>query len=1667
MATPEHQYLAFGIPSLDRLLGTREGDPSGGSRPGLNLTPQARDADDPGRGSAPGAADGLIDASVCIIGPDGTGKSIFALHLASEHWRKCAEWRAALPKADDHVAPKIIYASSDLSLSMARTMWTSFWLGRPFSRRGRIPFESGLRADRGPGWLRPEDTTPNPREAVELNDRDVIRLKRYRPSGKQELARFLQSDGHLRLTKKDKPTDGDKEIAFIDLESDTSGDDWSFLNKMLHALPQPNPGDPLHLLVIDAIEGLETLVGRRDAFGEEQDRRARVANLVRAAAGKCHLVLVVEEPKRDERLPEVFVADVVVRLRATMDGDYSRRTVEVEKVRGQKHTRGQHDFRMRGASSDRPPDDAEAYPIDTPAVGWRRSKDEFEFMSYVLVFPSLHQVARERGPAPADAGGRRNGPFAMFGIYHLDTMLGSPAHPWSGRAPDPGADERGLPAGSVTTVIGREATHKSQLARSFLAMAFRTRYESADSPARSKVNLGDPLLGQGVAVLLTTAHLGHDRVRRLIKGHLIPETYASAAAETPRSTERAGPSHDDGLDERLIVRYLEPHHLTAAILLHTVQQLITEAKRRLEQSRADWVRRAWGRLPSPWGLVARPPLGGGERDSELGERIAGLPSSPWAFVARSPLASPLADYRVRFVIDDWAILLSTFPEVRDNPKFLPALIRYLKAEGVSTLILANHQGNPTEELKDGLDPHFQELRSHSDHCLHTWQVSFFDERRVAITLLPQPQPGVSQQVRELRPARLSEMRGLRHPLRATDLPPGFHPLLRRAEEQRLYHDEHLTVDPHFELYSGLERGTPGFIPLRVYLYAEKEDIPAFQGYLSEIKNLFAQVFGHREPQTVLSPQYGVTYDALREYSYLQSETRLDHTLVLQVDEFWAESRSELLRLEEYLNARTVDYDDRPVLGEDPFGLFQLSDDTKRRRAVRELFLRDPERAPGPPNERRAFHGPLRRRDFFDPTGYSVEQTQQRYPVMKIPYTWDFGFLICDAIAWEKHEDVLDHRTERVVQSTGNNLKVYGSHLTPADRDRARNQGSFCQPTRIAEIWDRVLKIEVPHDLTEAQKKKRSVEYEKDVHGGVAEKLFAPSSRPVTGPGAPAAHGAATGASPPPAEKPSLPDRPKAFQLQVLRRTPAPVKEPNNQNPIDEPLYTTSHVFGVPRQKEEVMTAAGAKDPAANAAPTGDAEPARNPVEPLTWREFLGACATIARESNYKQLPFDIDMMAVESLSCLVFEVWMSELYESVEKVAKTKLALYTGDTPGDPLPPGTEVITAEEWKELRELVDAMTDGNRTTNRYWPRYERDEWTAHCLSRLLDTHVTDPDPDKQKTNRAIAAVFRRALYRTFVLLGEVINIDQLSDPNLNLKPRVSSPQAVASRHWYSTATASMAATDCRGRVVAGLPGNFSARGDWFLAIARGSRSPRLGERAIDILCSKRGNVTRLQHGLGLPVRDLQGYIPDGQPGAPPHEQHRIEYWTSLPYAENNGTRHNIHYRELRALGASDWHPGTEPRDGSASQTPPGAVPPRDKSYADRIGRQDFHWFWRSSLESYDGQSRIWQRWLCHVMRHWRTEWRPRPAAPRPARPQEQKKYPEYVIDLVPEAERGQPWWDGFREYDHYRRVEMHPATTRCCYVDEATDRHTRFDRMVDGLIETLGRANLQQSDWESGS
>jgi hypothetical protein len=128
---------------------------------------------------------------------------------------------------------------------------------------------------------------------------------------------------------------------------------------------------------------------------------------------------------------------------------------------------------------------------------------------------------------------------------------------------------------------------------------------------------------------------------------------------------------------------------------------------------------------------------------------------------------------------------------------------------------------------------------------------------------------------------------------------------------------------------------------------------------------------------------------------------------------------------------------------------------------------------------------------------------------------------------------------------------------------------------------------------------------------------------------------------------------------------------------------------------------------------------------------------------------------------------------------------------------------------------------------------------------------------------------------------------------------------------------------------LPGYYSVRGDWFLAVAKGSRSPRLGMRALDLLSSQRANARRLELGLGLPVRPISATNRPNDDMSP----------TAISIFRRDG-RKFLTYCELKKLLAA-------PDDG-------------------------FYWIFRSKLRSYSKHSRVWGKWLSYLLSHW-SSWR----------------------------------------------------------------------------------------------
>jgi len=433
--------LRFGISSLDELFGVPAEKSGENIVPGiyLRLPDEARSTDDENKG--------FITTSVCIIGPTGTGKSIFGLHMASTYLADCKaenEARATSKrKRIAHNLPTVLYVSTDLSYKMAARAWDNFALNYPLSRHE--PFVRRLNKNK---------QVELPLPLVECNPTTLA----------ADFELIERETGH---------------VIFVDMAAYTAGDDWGFLHKLLSLLPVPNEGDPNHLIVIDAIEGFEALAGEVNAFGEKSTRRSRIAQVMRLLSGKCHVLLVLEQGKGSdyhETLAEEFVVDTLIRLNSVSTRNYERRVLKVEKCRGQSHIRGQHHYSIRSGKGSTTghqenQDDPKLLPLK------RTKHDHDASQSYVQVFHSVHRISRKIMEDKLKQQERSAKPhashYAAFGIKYLDNMLGGRVEVTDqGKKKGFRYDTRGLPCGSTTALIGDSLTQKSTLGKAFLSRCF-------------------------------------------------------------------------------------------------------------------------------------------------------------------------------------------------------------------------------------------------------------------------------------------------------------------------------------------------------------------------------------------------------------------------------------------------------------------------------------------------------------------------------------------------------------------------------------------------------------------------------------------------------------------------------------------------------------------------------------------------------------------------------------------------------------------------------------------------------------------------------------------------------------------------------------------------------------------------------------------------------------------------------------------------------------------------------------------------------------------------------------------------------------------------------------------------------------------------------------------
>jgi len=1010
------EVLRFGISSLDELFGVPSETSKRGLPPGIYLPPAEDGNPVSEKFQAAGKHKGIPTTSVCIVGPTGTGKSIFALHMASKYLADCrAEEKRAKQSGKDISLPTVLYVSTDLSHNMAQRAWTNFALDRPSQRRE--PFFS------------PSST--------ERNQEIEILLKDCHPIGLAE---------QFDITETEKSN-----VIFLDMAGYTAGDDWGFLHKILSLLSVPKEKDPRHLVVIDAIEGFEALAGKLNAFGETSTRRSRIAQVMRLISGKCHALLIVEQGKGGTRgvtLDEEFVADTVIRLDSVSTRNYERRVLKVEKCRGQSHIRGLHHYSIRsgqGSSTGEQmnPDDPKLPAFSPPAKpsqplnpigGTQTSRDnkaddavekaestDNRTQSYVQVFHSVHRISRrimeDETKKPESPMSRHGSRYAAFGIKYLDNMLGGKME-FTKRASAMELttrqsaikfdyDTRGLPCGSTTALIGDSLTQKSTLGKAFLSRcfySFDTRLRDIWrrlSMVSSDRNIADDLWQHITRKVSLTSAFPPDissTSRELLNlGQIaqLIQKLESVVGKHSIVSSAAKVTHSEDLFHLLthLATWMLDYRGGVAVMLATlntdVDLLASDFIRWLH---SDAELRAREREMPGYREALRNYIKRGTVCRRL--EIHSLSSEVLVHIVRQcvrdaqkKILTPLevsdrnlrhpSSWPVRVVIDDFSSLRNIFPELREDPLLFPSILFHLEREGVTTLIIDTQSGKPETTIVERFET---ELRQMVHHRLYTWRVPFYGESRVAITAIPPLSHQYAGIVRELR--------------WETELGEGAY-------------GEPAIVDPHFELYSGLEEAKPEPVPLQVRFYAET---PAMEKYI-ELENAFLnEMFSHypgakdSNPKTIIVGSPVSDYGELRAFAYMQRDTRLDYSYVFQVDEFWLmrcpgrHKRAGAFQPQwSYLDAITASASGSPEKAEDykpnpyadPYELFQLRNQDSL-----------------PTSGDGKLSPELRRRHFYekyyeDFNGYETFERghKEQFHLDRVPFAWDFGFLLCEQSAW--------------------------------------------------------------------------------------------------------------------------------------------------------------------------------------------------------------------------------------------------------------------------------------------------------------------------------------------------------------------------------------------------------------------------------------------------------------------------------------------------------------------------------------------------------------------------------------------------------------------------------------------------------------------------------------------
>jgi hypothetical protein len=823
--------IDFGVPELDELFGRlAEGKPDAiFADPGESL-------------------------SVCILGADGTGKSVFALHLASRYASR--------------YGTRVIYFSEDLGFTRADRVFKSFGLHKPAKRCETLQLHEHSDCTHNEVDLSPD----TPRSPSDKGDKGIVH--------------------------------------FVDLQARTTGDDWSYILESVARLPVLSEKEHLACIIIDNIDALQLVNAGVDQFGEERTRWSRLDQLTTLAKHRCHVVLVSGEPEPGRYLDEQYNADYVLHLYIREQEGYQALTLQVEKARGQANTRGPHSFAFRSGAG--------------TSTGYQENPDnprrmlDGKCLSYVRVFHSLDYVYSKymasdwQGYVPGTGIPVK---FASDSLKPLNELL-------------PNGEIRG---GTTVALVGPRQTFKGSFVTAFEAgvvadavitepvriaavKLYHQEFPEKEASEHYAHSLWEELTRENIERELSeernSEHLArcYKEYRNLAHQedknkngspflivHLTTEDvdswqvayriarYVSNDSDTDFQKKYGTPNHLiketlAPIEARLICRRLEIHSNSAAVHFSIIKECVSAG-----------IQRAFSSHPN---------LTNDER------RKAG---------------------KVVVTIGDWAQIEERYPDAAKESKFLPLLLFYLRRQGCTTLITESRADS--RSLPSVYQSHSR-LVQDADQTIFTWRV--LGDSRVAIAAVPKEPFDDRIRVREVR-----------------------------ADHDR---GGCVKIDASLERYQGFESGDPKPVKLHLKLLGQT---PAQQAYAKEMATLLEELSeGELEGTPLVEATKEMEYELLRDVIYLMGDTRLSHTHLVMVDEFW-EAPHSLQSLKDYLDSQPTD-------------------------------------TPG-----KRFFGDKSRRDIFDHAfddlgvGQSDPFLLTRRKEDRIPYTWDFGFILSRPDAWER------------------------------------------------------------------------------------------------------------------------------------------------------------------------------------------------------------------------------------------------------------------------------------------------------------------------------------------------------------------------------------------------------------------------------------------------------------------------------------------------------------------------------------------------------------------------------------------------------------------------------------------------------------------------------------------